>query len=116
MLRDQAVEDYAAATAQIHYPYLTRLRTSMLVDYLDQDLQLALAEDSTDVDRELYAQRDINYECNETAVAGVTGSSRGGSSGGGQLLLLVVFALLVYTTNITPRAEHVRRIWRNVRA
>jgi len=93
LLSTRALDDFTAARAQVHYPYVTRLRTRMSADYLNEDLQLAIAEDSTGIDRELIAQRDINYECNEAATAGVTGRSRG--NGAGQWLLLAGFLLLV---------------------
>ena len=97
VLSEQAPEDYVVATEQIHYPYITRLRTRMLVDHIDQDLQLAPAADATDVSRELFAQRNINYECTEYTSA-ASGPVRGSAgSGGKQMLLLVALAFLAVT-------------------
>ncbi len=46
--------------ADIPYPYLTRLRTRTFTEYLDEDLVLVPAEDSTDVPTFITAGEDID--------------------------------------------------------
>jgi len=42
-------------------PVVTRLRTQILVEHIDEDLKLAPAEDSTPVSNFLLAQKDLNF-------------------------------------------------------
>ncbi len=56
--------DVAVLRENITYPYVTRLRTSMLVEHIDQDLQLAPADDPGDVSNFLFAPIDINFPTN----------------------------------------------------
>jgi MYXO-CTERM domain-containing protein len=53
-------EDAQLAGDGIEYPYLTRLRTSLLVDHIAKDLLLAPSADSSNVSRNLDAPNAIN--------------------------------------------------------
>lgn len=51
-----AADDVEVATVGLPYPYLTRLRTRMPVEYLDEDLALRPSDDASDVSNLLTAQ------------------------------------------------------------
>jgi hypothetical protein len=96
---DASFEDLELARATVMHPYVTRLRTKLLVDHIDQDLQLARSADATDVSSELVASIDVNYEefqCSTNAVGGtgtcntIAPSTRAAA---GLLLLLALVAL-----------------------
>ena len=59
----------------IRYPFVTRLRTTMLTDYLDEDLVLVPSADSSPVPRVLRAGQEIGRP--ETADSGCAASSLG---------------------------------------
>jgi hypothetical protein len=101
-LADVAAEDFAVAGARVHYPYLTRLRTRMLVEHISEDLQLAPAEDASDVSREHVAARDVNYECADGAAASGAGPLHDGRL---QSLLLVALALAAGAGRRSRRLE-----------
>ena len=61
-LSGDAAADAEVAAAHIPYPYLTRLRTRMLIDHIDQDMELAPSADATDVSSQLVAAIDVNYD------------------------------------------------------
>ena len=73
------------------YPYITRLRTSMLVDHIDEDLVLIPAEDSQSVSRDLLADRELNRPGEGGAVSC---SYARDSIGGAGLALLAALALV----------------------
>ncbi len=54
--------DAEVAAAHIPYPYITRLRTRMLVDHIDQDMELAPSADAGPVSSQLVATIDVNYD------------------------------------------------------
>ncbi len=86
VLQKEAGEDLAIATRGIAAPYLTRLRTRMLVDHIDEDLELALSDDASDVSRTLRAR---NPDCVPAmSVAG------GAAAPGGAALLGLALAWL----------------------
>jgi hypothetical protein len=91
--------DADEAVARLHqpYPYITRLRTRMLVDHINEDLELAPAEDPTDVPSQLLATIDVNYDegqCVFTTQPGTCGAANGtaGARRGGWLLLVGLVA------------------------
>ena len=85
VLPKEAGADLAIATREIAAPYLTRLRTRMLVDHIDEDLELGLSEDASDVSRTLLAR---SGEC-AGPVMSVAGP-RGGGAGAAALLGLAL--------------------------
>lgn len=91
-LKEAALEDFNIAATSLPAPYVTRLRTRMLVDHIDQDLQLAPAADARDVPRTLYATRSINAECGGEA-AGLIGGLPAGRGLGGLLLVAAAIAV-----------------------
>jgi hypothetical protein len=88
-LKDAALEDFEIAATALPAPYVTRLRTRMLIDHIDQDLQLAPAADPSDLPRILYARQSANEDC-DAEVAGITGAPDRGPGGG---LLLIAAAI-----------------------
>jgi len=95
---DDAGTDPVLANASLPYAYVTRLRTRVLVDHVDQDLELAPAADASDVSSSLVATIDVNYECpGATAAAGppCSAGGHGAIPAPGSLLLglAVAFAL-----------------------
>jgi hypothetical protein len=96
VLQKQAGADLAIATRQVAAPYLTRLRTRMLVDHIDQDLELGLSEDATDVSRTLVAG---NSDCGPPMMS-VAG--RGG--GTGAIVAVVVLAAWLIVRRRRPDA------------
>lgn len=79
VLQKEAGADLAIATAGLPAPYLTRLRTRMRVDHIDQDLELGLSGDASDVSRTLVAR---NPACAPAM------SVAGGAAGPGAAALL----------------------------
>ncbi len=69
-LQSEAPVDFALATAGIHYPVLTRLRTRLPVEALGEDLALAPSEEPGAVDRELTAGASLG-ECAGPVAAGL---------------------------------------------
>jgi hypothetical protein len=63
VLKKEAAADYQAVLGAAKVPYLTRLRTRMLVDHIDEDLELAPAAEAGDVPRIVTAGDSINAEC-----------------------------------------------------
>lgn len=53
-------EEAEIASVGLPYPYVTRLRTTMLTDYLTDDLELMPASDTSDIWRVLQASKSIN--------------------------------------------------------
>lgn len=89
-------EDLATARNDIAYPYLTRLRTRVLVEHLDEDLQLAPSADASDVASLLFAPTDLNYPevvCEDDG--GCTVGLGGGAAGAGGVALAMVGGLLL---------------------
>lgn len=72
-LKKEAAADYAAAAGSVAVPYLTRLRTRMLVDHIDQDLELAPSAEAGDVPRTLIAGQETGAECGSTAAMSIAG-------------------------------------------
>jgi len=89
-----AADDFSKVTEDNLYPYITRLRTHMLVDHLDQDMRLAQADDSSNVSRVVLARIDINYPTCPGQAAGCRISSRTAEQWAG-MILLIVAALFV---------------------
>jgi len=90
-LKQEAAADYAAAS-RVGVPYLTRLRTRMLVDHIDQDLELVPAAEAGDVPRTLVAGQEINPDCPASGMS-VAGGERGGSPLAGLVLALAAAGL-----------------------
>jgi hypothetical protein len=85
VLQKAAGEDLAIATRGLAAPYLTRLRTRMLVDHIDEDLELALSDDASDVSRTLVARSDT---CDGPMMSVAPGP--GGGAGAAALLGLAL--------------------------
>jgi hypothetical protein len=89
--------DLEAARNDIPYPYLTRLRTRILVEHIDEDLQLAPSADSTDISNFYLAPNDLNrpadVECEDDA--GCTAGVGGGLAGASGLALFMIAGLAV---------------------
>lgn len=96
-LRDGAPDDYELATGAIPYPYVTRLRTKMLVDHIDRDLELAPSEDPAPVSNLVLARIDLNYVCPI-----VCGFANGVGPGEGALLVVVVLGWLAIRRRKRP--------------
>lgn len=90
-LRQDAAQEHGLLAATTHYPFVTRLRTRMLVDYLTDDLQLAPAADASPRPRDLVAGQSINGDCPTESAAGF--ASIGG--GGAQAAILVAAVWLL---------------------
>ncbi len=80
------------------FPYLTRLRTRMLVEHIDQDIELSPSANSSDVDNFHFAPIDLNRppdaECDDGVYCQV-GTDSGRSAGLlGGLMMLGVFLVL----------------------
>jgi hypothetical protein len=75
-------------------PYLTRLRTRMLLDYIDEDLKLGVAVDSSDVSNNLIAGKTIGAQTAANPPPDEAGCMSSASSqsqlGFGLLLLLAI--------------------------
>jgi hypothetical protein len=69
----------------------------MLVEHIDQDLQLAPAEDSADVSRQLIARASVNGECGDQSEIAGWHETR---TGPGQLVL---FFLCVFGGGLVIR-------------
>jgi hypothetical protein len=89
-LKKEAAGDYAAAAAGVAVPYLTRLRTRILVEHIDEDLELAPSAEAGDVPRTLIAGQQTGAECAGAATMSVAGSA--GRSGPAASLLLAIAA------------------------
>ncbi len=107
ILERDAGADYDIATSGIDYPYLTRLRTRMLVEHIDQDLQLAPSEDAGEVPRELFARQDANYPC-ATGTVGMAAWNPA-RPGHAQTLLLIGLAFGLATAMLRRRRSSARR-------
>jgi hypothetical protein len=86
-LKREAAADYGALLAAVPVPYLTRLRTRMLVDHIDQDLELEPSADSGDLPRTVVAGRSIDADCPAAAMSIAGGQA---APGAGLLLALAV--------------------------
>ena len=89
----EAPVDLAMAKSGIHYPVLTRMRTTLPVEALSEDLILGLSSDPSMVPRELIAGQSLG-ECAASAPPGILPSP---SDGHTQTLfwLLIAAAALV---------------------
>jgi hypothetical protein len=85
-LKKEAGDDYAAAAAGVEVPYLTRLRTRILVEHIDQDLELAPSAEAGDVPRTLIAGQETGAECAGAATMSVAGGAGRGGPAAGVLL------------------------------
>jgi hypothetical protein len=74
-LKKDASADAEAVLGAVPVPYLTRLRTRMLVDHIDQDLALEPAADPGDVSRTVVAGRSIGADCPAGAMSVAGGRS-----------------------------------------
>src|SRR4029078_7373940 len=86
-LKKEAADDVAALFGAVPVPYLTRLRTRMRVDHIDEDRELEPAADAGDVSRTVVAARSVNAECPAGAMSVAGGRS---APGAGVLLALAV--------------------------
>jgi hypothetical protein len=87
----EAPDDLAVVERDNPFPYITRLRSKMLIDHLDQDMRLAQAEDASNVSRTLYATTEINPQC-EQAQSGSGAIRKHDRSRWLALMLLVALA------------------------
>ncbi len=73
-LLEQVPTETAILKAGMHVPFITRLRTKLLVEYLDEDLLLGPARDATEITRTLTASNILAGQCpvDEPAGAGPT--------------------------------------------
>lgn len=88
----EASDDWDIAAASVPNAYITRLRTRVLVDHIDQDLQLSPSADSSSVTNELFAPNDLNrpedVDCDsEGGCASGTSSQTGGAASAGLIML-----------------------------
>ena len=93
-----ASDDWTAAVASIPNAYITRLRTRVLVDHIDQDLELSPSADSSNVSNLLIAPNDVNrpedVDCNAEGGC-ASGSSRAGGAASAGLIMLMGLALVM---------------------
>lgn len=103
-------EDLELARATVPQPYVTRLRTKLLVDHIDQDLQLARSADATDVSSELVASIDVNYQEIQCATtvggSGTCNTIAPSTRAAAGLLLLAAFVTLALRRR---RSAHAHR-------
>jgi hypothetical protein len=82
------------------YPYLTRLRTRMIVEYLDEDLQLGPSADASQISTQLTAPNDVNkppdVQCARSASTAAYGMSR--SARGFLLMILIIIGGVWFVT------------------
>jgi hypothetical protein len=83
-----APADLAMAKAGIHYPVLTRMRTTLPVEALSEDLILGLSDDPSMVPREVVAEQNLG-ECGQAVAAGMLPSAANGHTQALFWLLLV---------------------------
>ena len=97
--------DFAIAAASQPYPYLTRLRTRMIVEYLNEDLQLGPSADAGWIGTQLFAPNDVNkppdVQCSR-APSVAFGVSRGAR--GFLLMTLIMIAGVAFVTRRKRRA------------
>lgn len=89
-----APADLAMAKAGIHYPVLTRMRTTLPVSALSEDLILGLSDDPSMVPREIVAEQNLG-ECGQPVAAGILPNPADGPTQALFLLLLVAPALVM---------------------
>ncbi|MCP4449718.1 MAG: DUF2330 domain-containing protein [Myxococcales bacterium] len=87
-LFQEAPADLAMATAGMHYPVLTRLRTKLSADALSEDLVLGPADDQSSVPREIAAALN-SEDCAGPIAAGLLPTPRDGRA---QALFWVILA------------------------
>ncbi len=64
LLQEEVPREAAILTANMHFPFVTRLRTRMLVDYLDEDLILTRSEDASEISQDVVATSSVDgSEC-----------------------------------------------------
>jgi hypothetical protein len=85
--------DWDVARGIAPWAYVTRLRTRMLVDHLDADLELAPSADPGPIARELFAERDVNRP---------EDSCTGGTSTSTTLPPLLFGLLAIVATRLRP--------------
>jgi hypothetical protein len=78
----------------VRFPYLTRLRTSMLVDHIDEDLILVPAADPSDVWPDLVAGMEIGRPFDDSAAAADEGCRVGRRSRAGGYLFALLMVLI----------------------
>jgi MYXO-CTERM domain-containing protein len=98
----EAAEDLALANSLVTNAFITRLRTQVLTDHVDEDMVLAPAADSSELFGTLFAEREINRPAEPNCSSGFNGGSDDGGvacrsgnthkAGGSMLLLLGAIA------------------------
>ena len=92
-------EDLTIAQVGVSYPVVTRLRTRMLVDLLDEDLELAPAAEQAFVSADLIAPRETNRPSEPDCDGGAEGACAVGvgqkAGAAGLSLLLGTLAILL---------------------
>jgi len=88
----EADAEAALIRADLPAPYLTRMRTSMRVDYLTEDLVLAPAEDASGVDRFITAGTELNRPFDDDG-----GGCQANGNGGANALFIT---LLIVGANV----------------
>ena len=96
-LQEKVPQESVIMAANLHAPFITRLRSRMLVDYLSEDLLLAPAIDASEVSRELIAGVSTDgAECNqEVEASGTSFSITGQSAQSAIWAALTLLALLL---------------------
>ena len=100
-LQAEAPADFAMAKSGIHYPVLTRMRTTLPVEALFEDLILGLSDDPSMVEREVVAEKNSG-DCAQPAAAGMLPNP---AKGGTQTIFWLLFVVAVLAMR-RRRARH----------